>query len=246
MVEPRATAAGPHVTPARDIPFLGLISGFELRRSGSRVTLPLSAQRLLAFLALQHRPVLRVYVAGTLWADSTEDRAKASLRSALWRLQRAGRAPVRPSSTHLVISPEVRVDAEEIVALAHRCIEGRDEIATADVERLCGTGDVLPDWYDDWLIVERERFRQLRLHALDAVCSHLTVAGRFGEAIEAGLASVASEPLRESAHRAVIGAHLAEGNVAEAVRQFESCCALLRARVGTEPSRKLRGMLEAV
>jgi DNA-binding SARP family transcriptional activator len=225
----------------RDPVLLHLLDGFRLSRRGRELALPLSAQRLLAFLALQRRPVLRVYVAGSLWPDSTEDRAKASLRSALWRLQRTARTAVRTSPTHL--AADVRLDVDEVARLAQCCLAAGEELGEADAERLCGAGDLLPDWYDEWLGVERERFRQLRLHALDALCERRTAEGRFGEAVEAGLAAIASEPLRESAHRAVIGAHLAEGNVAEAMRQFDACRDLLHSRLGAEPSPRLRRLV---
>ena len=80
------------------------------------------------------------------------------------------------------------------------------------LDLLCRAGELLPHWYDDWVVIERERFRQLRLHALDALCESLAAAGRYAAAVEAGRASVAAEPLRESAHRLLIQAHLAEGN----------------------------------
>ena len=70
------------------------------------------------------------------------------------------------------------------------------------------------------LIIERERFHQLRLRALECICEALTAKGDYAGALEAALAAIAAEPLRESAHRALIGVHLAEGNRAEAVRQF--------------------------
>ena len=69
---------------------LNLLRGFELWCDGERVTLPMSAQRVLAFLALHDRPVLRLYVAGSLWLDASEERSYANLRSALWRLRRPG------------------------------------------------------------------------------------------------------------------------------------------------------------
>src|SRR5947208_3414756 len=67
---------------------LGLLRGFELLDRDRQVRLPFSAQRVLAFLALHDRPLQRVYVAGSLWLDSTEAHANASLRTALWRLRR--------------------------------------------------------------------------------------------------------------------------------------------------------------
>src|SRR6266571_3495035 len=75
-------------------------------------------------------------------------------------------------------------------------------IGTADVSRSESTEaafrnpeelsiDLLPYWYEDWVLVERERFRQLRLHALEALCEQLTALGRFDHAVEAGIAAVA-------------------------------------------------------
>src|SRR6266702_3475376 len=82
------------------------------------------------------------------------------------------------------------------------------------------TGELLPDWNaDDWILVERERLRQLSLHGLDAICTRLLALHRYCEAVEAGLAAVRSEPLRESAHRMLIAVHLAEGNYNEALRR---------------------------
>jgi len=105
------------------------------------------------------------------------------------------------------------------------------------------TVDLLPDWYDDWVLVERERYNQLRLHAIEALCHHLTAAGHHAEAIDAGLAAVRAEPLRESAHQVLIRAHLAEGNRWEAVRQYERCRRLLLDELGVEPSRALQALL---
>ena len=79
---------------------------------------------------------------------------------------------------------------------AHRPRASAAELAAT----LIASDDVLPDWYDDWIDTERERF-QIRLHALERLCERLTVERRFGEALQAGLAALRTEPLRESAHR---------------------------------------------
>src|SRR5215207_2972089 len=113
-----------------------------------------------------------------------------------------------------------------------------------DVAALTVSGDLLPDWYDEWIAVDRERLRQLRVHALEALCERWTAERRFGEALEAGLAAVQVEPLRESAHRALIGMHLAEGNVVEAVRQYETCKRLMARELGVRPSRLMVGLLD--
>jgi DNA-binding SARP family transcriptional activator len=86
---------------------------------------------------------------------------------------------------------------------------------------------LLPSWYDDWLLIDRERQRQIRLHALERMSAWYVSAERFDSAIEAALQAIAGDPLRESAHRCLIRAHLAEGNVSEARRQVQSYAALL-------------------
>lgn len=218
---------------------LGLLSGFELRHDELPVRLPLSAQRLIAFLALQRRAVQRVYVAGTLWIDSSQEAANASLRTALWRARRPRFRLVDATPTHLALSASVLVDLHEASAVAHRVMRECATAQAADLEELALAGELLPDWYEDWVVLERERFRQVRLHALEALCDELAVQGRYAEAVEAGLAAIAAEPLRESAHRAVVRAHLAEQNRGEALRQYELFRRLLAEQLGLEPSAEM-------
>jgi DNA-binding SARP family transcriptional activator len=227
-------------------PVLGLIGGFELRCGGAPVPLPLTAQRLVAFLALQPRPVTRLYVACTLWLDSGEEQAKGCLRSALWRTQRSGLELVRTAGGHLSLDPDLELDVAHVTELAHRALEGPGVLRDDEVHALADAGDLLPDWYDDWLAIERERLRQLRLHALEATCERLAGTRRFGAAVEAGLSAVATEPLRESAHRALIRVHLAEGNLGEALRQYESYRSLLDRELHAEPTDELRALIAPV
>jgi DNA-binding SARP family transcriptional activator len=222
---------------------LSLLDAFELRCDGELVSLPPSAQRLLALLALHDRPLLRPFVAGTLWLDTPDERASANLRSSLWRLNRPGPRLVDATSVQLRLAPDVRVDVRETASLAHQLLSRPtglpgDEAELAPDPRLL-TGELLPDWYDDWVMFERERLRQLSLHALEALGEQLLDVGRLGEALEAALEAVAMEPLRESSHRLLIRIHLAEGNGAEAIREFELCGRLLRDQLGLEPSPQL-------
>ena len=222
---------------------LALLKGFELRCDGEPVHLPLSAQRLLAFLALQQRPVNRVYVAGVLWLDTSEERANANLRSTLWRLRRPGHVLVEATMTHLALADHVVVDVRQAEARAHQLLDESDDWKT-DPYEVSLSGDLLPDWYDDWVLVERERFRQLRLHALESLCARLTDAGKFAHAVDAGLTAVSAEPLRESAHRTLVRAYLAEGNRAEALRQYRFCRKVLAEDLGVTPSREMEELVK--
>ncbi len=234
------------VRVAVETPRLSLLNGFELSVRDEPVELPLSAQRVLAFLALHDRPLQRIFVAGSLWCDASESHANASLRTALWRLRRPGRAGVvDATTTHLRIGREVEVDLHDATRRARRLLDD-GALEPDDLRSLVSAGELLPDWYEDWVLIERERHRQLRLHALEALCASLAQTGRFADAAEAGLAAVSLEPLRESAHRVLIGAHLSEGNAVEAIRQFRFYRRLLRDQLGLEPSSglsELVGML---
>lgn len=220
------------------------MGGFELERGGATVSLPVSAQRLVAFVTLQRKPVARIYVAGRLWPHSSDARAAASLRSALWRVQRAAGGVVEATSHALELAPEVVVDIHRVSTIAHAVLEDTDLLDGPSMAELCGSDDLLPDWYEDWIGIERERFRQIRLHALEQLCWRLSAHGRFCDALDAGLAAVRAEPLRESAHRALIGVHLAEGNVGEAVRQYQTCETLMSRELGVCPSRQTLRVLE--
>jgi DNA-binding SARP family transcriptional activator len=225
---------------------LGLLQGFEVRSDGRPVALPLVAQRLLAFLALQQRPVRRVYVAGVLWLNASESRAQAALRTTLWRAHSPGAELVEATSTHLTLARGVHVDHRDVTARTHRILRRAEPVVMDDVDAVLIAGELLPDWYDDWVLLERERFRQLRLHALETLCDELTRAGRHSDAAEAGLAAVAAEPLRESAHRLLIRVHLAEGNAGEAIRQYELFRTLLHDQLGLEPSSRLSDLVRGV
>jgi len=223
---------------------LSLLNAFELRCDGCVVDLPPSAQRLLAFVALHDHPLQRVYVAGMLWIHASDERAGASLRSSLWRLNRPGHVLVDSTSTHLRLASGVDVDLRGALGLAHRLLDGSADATDLDAGEATLRGELLPDWYDDWLLFERERFRQVSLHALEALAERLVRAGDAPRALEAALSAVQAEPLRESAHRVLIGVHLAEGNRGEALRQYGLCRRLLRERLGVEPSTQLDELLE--
>jgi DNA-binding SARP family transcriptional activator len=228
------------VRPARTVS-LNLLHGFELTGSDGPLVLPLGEQRILAFLALHERGLHRLFVAGSLWLDSSEQRANASLRTALWRLRRPDRRLVDATPTHLALASDIAVDVRTVSASARRAI--RHESSDDDLAELCAAGDLLPDWYDDWVIIERERFRQRRLHALETLSETLTAAGHFAEATDAALAAIAVEPLRESAHRVLIRAHLAEGNSGEAIHQYRLFSDLLSTQLGLEPSPQIHDLV---
>ena len=230
--------------PTSESPHLSLLGGFELTQGQRVVTLPASAQRLLAMVALHDRPISRLLLAGTLWPDKDEARAAANLRSSLWRLRQPGVELVRAVGDRIGLHPGLIVDVRCLGDMAWRILDGAADPATTIPVELV-SGDLLPDWYDDWVLIEQERIRQTRLHALERLCRDLSSVGRSAAAVEAGLLAVRCDPLRESAHRALIEAHLAEGNRSEAIRQLTLLERLLQAELGIDAPRDLRSLCEA-
>ena len=240
-----AAARNGHVVVPAGALHLRLLGGFALTCDGEPLGLPLGAQRLIAFLALRDRPVQRVFVAGTLWPDTSEARSCANLRSSLWRVRQFGSDAVHATGLDLRLDRALSIDVAEAIAAAHRLLARSPAPDDLDLAPSF-MGDLLPDWYDEWAQSERERFRQLRLHALEALAERLLEAGRYGEAADACLAAVGADPLRESAYRMLIKLHLAEGNWSEAIRQYNLYTRLLRKELGLRPSPHMKELLLAL
>jgi len=203
------------------------------------------AQRLVALLSVHERPLLRAYVAGTLWPDKTDARSLANLRSVLWRLRQPDAPLVQSWGSHIDLAESVDVDVRRLIRLTTGLLAGADDVPSREASALLTAREFLPGWYDDWVLVERERLRQLRQHAMETMCARLTELGRHAEAVDVGLAAVGSDPLRESARAALIAAHFAEGNAAEAIQQYEAYRVLLWNSLQVKPGTKLRAFVGA-
>jgi DNA-binding SARP family transcriptional activator len=207
---------------------------------GAKKQVPEGSKRLLAFVALRRGRVERRHAAGTLWPVGDDGRAAGNLRSALWRLRGADIEIMQCDKWSLRLADEVSVDVQLVTEWADRVIGDRaDQLDLAVSPARLDALDLLPGWYDDWAILERERLRQRVLHALEALSRCLVRLGRYADAVESALAAIAAEPLRESAQRVLIEAHLGEGNWVEAHRGFVGYRDLLRRELGVSPSHEL-------
>jgi DNA-binding SARP family transcriptional activator len=228
-------------------PRVRLLDGFAVEPAAGGLPvgeLPRGVQRLVAHVCLTGRPD-RTAIAGELWPDVREEQAQGSLRSALWRLQKVVPGLLDVSGG-IAPAAGVRVDVAELAAWARRVLDPTgfgDELAVPDAGL---RGELLPGWYDDWVLMERERLRQLRMHALEAVAARLAAAGRHGEALQVAYAAVRAEPLRESAHRTVVRVHLGEGNVAEAVRAYDLYRDLVEQELGVGPTEQMTRLVRGL
>jgi SARP family transcriptional regulator, regulator of embCAB operon len=214
-----------------------LLDRFSLESGGNVQRVPGSVQRLLAFVSLHEGPVSRRRAAFTLWPTADEAHAFGSLRAALFRL-RAGRGDqLLETATDLELRPSVEVDVRRARTLAATLVEpvarSGDE---QELESLLLCGELLPDWYDDWVLVERERFHELRLRALDALCESRLQSNDVAGALACALAAVQADPLRERSRRTLIRVQLADGNPAGALAQARQFAQVLEP-LGLAPSR---------
>ena len=147
----------------------------------------------------------RRHAAGTLWPYGDDDRAAGNLRSALWRLRGAGIDILHSDKCGLYLSPDSEVDIAQLAAWATRVIEGRVDRSDLDfVDINLEAAHLLPGWYEDWVVFERERLRQRLLHAMETLARRLIDCQHFAGAVEAAITAVSIDPLRESAQRVLM------------------------------------------
>lgn len=218
---------------------LRLLGRFEFSNGNSPLRIRPSGERLLAYLAVRRDPVARREVAATLWPDCPDARAASNLRSVLWRLpSQPGSGVVSSRAGKLALVAGITVDLAEISDRLSYCTEIGDEVSIGLLQQ-----EVLPGWPELWLVTTREWFRQVRLRALERMCDQHRAAGRLDSALAAGLAAVACDPLRESAHRRLAMIHMSEGNLAEALRQYHVYRELVRSELGLPPSSQFRRLV---
>lgn len=232
-------------------PQLLVLGGFSFLANDGPVRLSRSTRHLLAFLAVkgQRGGVTRDQLAGTLWPDVDERRAHARLRTELWRLRVVLPHVVEVGSVGISLDQSVSVDFKESERIAVTIIQSGKSVcdnnyATDRLIRMLAS-DLLPGWYEDWMIMEAERWRQQRLHALEALARQLNSQGQYAAALDAALAALTAEPLRESALMMVVIIHLTEGNKSEAIRACNDYRTRLWADLQLIPSDQLEDLVRS-
>ncbi len=224
-----------------------LLDAFSVYIDGE-LSRPLAAgtQRILAFLAIRDRAVTRVAMAGTMWPDVSEQHAGGSLRSALSRLDQPTREAILLASAGLRLDDHVLVDFRDAKALAQRLVRAdgshtEEDLNSVAVDAL--SKELLPDWYDDWVVSEAEDWKHLRRNALEAQTEYLSAQGRWAEASGAVRSAIKIDPLRESAQACLIGVHLARGNQSEALNAYDEYSKRLMEELGLAPTSHLSDLV---
>jgi DNA-binding SARP family transcriptional activator/DNA-binding HxlR family transcriptional regulator len=227
-----------------------LLGEFAVHIAGVRTgALSAGAQRILAYLAIRDRAVTRVAMAGTMWPDVSEQHAGGSLRSALSRLDQPTREAILLAAAGLRLDDQVVIDFRDAKALAQRLVRAGGSPNQADlssdaVDAL--SQDLLPDWYDEWVVSEAENWRHLRRNALEAQTEYLSANGRWAEASVAVRVAINIDPLRESSQACLIGVHLARGNQSEALKAYDDYCVRLMMELGLKPTTRLSDLVKSI
>ncbi len=220
---------------------LTMLGRFRLARGIKPIELPDAIKRVIALLALADGPVERSAVAGRLWPDFSEVRARSNLRTALWRCPEASDVIIS-TRHHLALSSEVEVDLTHMLdQLAEASRHPEQEPPEECLDAL--SHDLLAGWDADWLDVVRERTRQRTFRLLDRL-----VEGRIDEgdpfgAIDLALRFIPLDPFREPTHAGLLRAYIAAGNRSAAVRHYSSFAERLMRELGLAPSEELTAIV---
>jgi DNA-binding SARP family transcriptional activator len=210
---------------------LHLLGSFRIDTPLGSIHLPThKIESLLAYLVLHPESQSREKLAVLLWGDSTDDQARTSLRTALAALRKelgddiliADRETIQLNS-----KDSLWVDAREFQRLVTE-----NPAPAIDLY----VGDLMPNFYADWILQERERLRTLYLDALLRLAQEARAQSQYTLAIEMANRVLAVEHTNEKAHQHLIFCYLATGNRTAALKQYEDCQSILRDELEVEPS----------
>jgi DNA-binding SARP family transcriptional activator len=218
----------------------------------TKVQLTRENQGLLAYLLLQrHRVHSREILADMFWGEHSQQKARGSLNTALWKLKKALEPEGIPAGTYLKTSHsgEVAFNKDSQYWLDVKVFEGEinrilgcpfhklEDTQLIDLKKALGLykGDLLEGFYKDWALRERERLRALYLKSLIYLLQYYGFHGAYEKAIAYGQQILDLDPLREEVHREVMRLYMENGQRALAVRQFEICRSTLAKELGISP-----------
>jgi SARP family transcriptional regulator, regulator of embCAB operon len=202
-------------------------------------------QRLITALAI-NGPRPRSYLVGLLWPEHAEPRAMESLRVSVHLITRQVPGLLVNEGAVLSLSELLDVDLHrlrlQIRHLSRAGLNGNAASCLYDLRH----AELLPGWYEDWIIFEQTRLRQDRLHAFLVIARESLVRRDYEIALEASEAALELEPLYERAVGLLIQAERQQGNNASALRAFEKYQAQLKADMGIAPSAAIRRLVADV
>lgn len=237
-----------------------LLGGFEIEHRGARVHLEtVKTEALLAYLALLRGPHPRLKLTGLLWGGLPESHGARNLRRALWDLRRRlasaeGAIPLVATrhTVELVRQPDLWVDADQFQRLCAGA--GPDgEIAALTEAVDLYRSDLLDGLFvedapefEDWLSVQRDRFRDLAETALTRLALLHRQRGSHDLGLLCARRLLAVNPWQESAHRTLMEMLALGGQRGAALSHFEVCRRTLADELHTTPSQETTALFERI
>jgi DNA-binding SARP family transcriptional activator len=211
---------------------LELLGRGQLIREDVVVRLERKTAALFAFLALEGA-ASRSKLAGLLWADSTEESARSSLRQRLFRLRGSVGADLIVLDEPLRLDPSLEVDVIRFESL----IFTSEHTGALELEGELLAGNDYDDCPDlnDWVLAARERLESSRREALSSETTRLENAGEYSAALKRAEQFLAHDPISEDGHRRVMRLHYLAGDRPAAIKAFERCKTILETQLGVEP-----------
>lgn len=227
----------------------------------SVVLLPMKVQELFFYLLLnRRRPHDRDHLAEQLWGDATPARSKKYLRQTLWQLQTAVDDP--PSSVplllldrnwvHINLETDIWLDVHEVEqAFTAVCDTPGQLLSPAQVQVAQKAvdmyqGELLMGWYQDWCIIERERFQSIALALLEKLMDACIARRRYENGVEYGMRVLHYDRARERTHRLLMRLYYLAGNRSAALRQFDQCAAALVEELNVKPAQRTLALYEQI
>jgi WD40 repeat protein/class 3 adenylate cyclase/two-component SAPR family response regulator len=218
-----------------------LLGQFDVRLDGKRVTISSrTAQSLLAYLALtagtSHR---REKLAGLFWPEASEERARGYLRQELWRIRKAIPAQeVSSAGDYLIADPLTLAFNRHADYWLDVSILERPDLA---LESLTSTlslyqGELLPGFYDDWVVLERERIQAVFESKMSQLIDKLVESERWYTVQEQCERWLSLGQAPEPAYRALMLSYSARGDMAKVSAVYQRCIEELQDQFGVEPS----------
>ena len=231
------------VVPCAD----GAAARFETRRAAS----------LLAFLAVNRkRSHPREELIEMLWPDEDADATRIRFRQVLTTLRRTLESACLDQTDLLVadrasvrLSPNVSTDVgqfEDALQAAARAASSETRLAALRRAVDLHGGELLPGYYDDWVLAERRRLEEDYLTALHRLTKALADAGQMEQALEYARKTVRQDPLREEGHADLIRLLAGAGRIADALRQFRELEQVLWKELRATPSADVQAMVESL
>lgn len=222
------------------------------------------AVALLAYLAATGQPHSRSALAALLWPEASPPRASASLRSALWALNKT---PLQAwlytdaETVALQTDPRPEVDVvrfQELLATSRQHAHPPNELC-ADCQQAFDdavalyqddfmAGFTLPDApaFDEWQFFQTNSLRELLTSALQRLLRFHSTVGDFDRAISYSRHFATLDPLHEPAHHALMQLYAQAGRHAAALRQYELYRETLASALDVEPSTALTALYDHI